>query len=151
VATGMRFSTYDRRFLAGIVHQVWRSCQVFVTVALERGPREGCTALRDLSKWAVAQRRELSPRSEQGLLTLSLPALRAGRKLLEDVETIGRRVVEMVTELEQAELTDDQVEERMLNIIEGVLRWTSLMASQLGITRNLKPHALCSEPRSHGY
>lgn len=141
----MRFSTYDRRFLAGIVHQVWRSCQVFVTIALERGPREGCGVLRDLMKWAVAQRRGLSPRSARRFLTLTLPALRAGRELLEDVETISRRVVEMVRELEAAGLTAEQLEEQILGIIEGVLRWTGLMASQLGITRNLKPQTLWHE------
>lgn len=142
MAPELKFSAYDRRFLAGIVHQVWRSCQVFVTVALEHGPREGCGALKELTKWAVAQRRELSPQSTKGFLTLSVPALRAGRDLLEDVETISRRVVEMVTELEGAELSGEQLEETMLRIIEGVVRWTGLMASQLGITRNLKPQAL---------
>jgi len=144
VTTPMPFTPYDRKFLAGIVHQVWRACQVYVTMTMERGPRDARPALDELAKWAVTQRRELSPRGETPR-SLSLPALRAGRELLDDVETISRRVMDMVAALERSPLPDDQVEEQTLSIIEGVLRWTSLMATQLGITRNLRPHMLWFE------
>jgi hypothetical protein len=65
--------------------------------------------------------------------------------LLTDVETISRRVLQMVAALEKSSLPPDQVEEQTLGMIEGVLRWTSLMASQLGITRHLRPHMLWFE------
>lgn len=144
MATLTPFTPYDRKFLAGIVHQVWRACQVYVTVAMERGPGDARPALDELAKWAAAQRRDLGPRGGVPH-TLSVPALRAGRELLDDVETICRRVMEMVRALEKSPLPEDQVEEQTLGIIEGVLRWTSLMASQLGITRNLRPHMLWFE------
>jgi len=138
------FTPEDRKFLAGIVHQVWRACQVYVTVAMERGPADARPALDELARWAVAQRRELGPR---GALPrrLSGQALRAGRELLDDVETVSRRVLEMVGALQKSSLPPDQIEEQALGMIEGVLRWTSLMASQLGITRNLRPHMLWFE------
>ncbi len=138
------FTPYDRKYLAGIVQQVWRACQVYVTVAMERGPHGARPALDELAKWAVAQRRELGPRSSVPY-TLSGAALRVGRELLTDVETISRRVLEMVAALEKSSLPADQVEEQTLGMIEGVLRWTSLMASQLGITRHLRPHMLWFE------
>ncbi len=142
--TESTFTPYDRQFLAGIVHQVWRACQVYVTVVMERGSSPARPALDELAKWAVTQRRELGPRSAVPR-TLSLSAQRAGRELLGDVETISRRVVEMIASLEASSLPPDQVEEQTLGIIEGVLRWTSLMASQLGITRSLRPHTLWFE------
>lgn len=144
VASLAPFSPYERKYLAGIVHQVWRACQVYVTVAMERGPRGARPALDELAKWAAAQRRELGPQSALPD-TLSAGALRVGRELLTDVETISRRTVQMVAALEKSSLPPDKVEEQTLGIIEGVLRWTSLMASQLGITRNLRPHMLWFE------
>lgn len=138
------FTPYERKYLAGIVHQVWHACQAYVTVAMERGPGGARPALDELTRWAVAQRRELGPRG--GLPdTLSAMALRVGRELLTDVETISRRLVQMVAALEKSSLPADQVEEQTLGMIEGVLRWTSLMASQLGITRHLRPHMLWFE------
>lgn len=141
MAIAVAFTPSDRKFLAGIVHQVWRACRVYVTVAIERSPGDARPAFDELGKWAVAQRRELNPRTGVAPL-LSLPAQRAGRELLDDVETISRRVVELVAALEISPLSADQVEEETLGIIEGVLRWMNLMASQLGITRNLRIHPL---------
>lgn len=141
MAIAVAFTPSDRKFLAGIVHQVWRACRVYVTVAIERSPGDARPAFDELGKWAVAQRRELNPRTGVAPL-LSLPAQRAGRELLDDVETISRRVVELVAALETSPLSADQVEEETLGIIEGVLRWMNLMASQLGITRNLRIHPL---------
>ena len=138
------FTPYDRKFLAGIVHQVWRACQVYVTVAMERNPGHARPALDELAKWAVARRRELGPHGGVPH-PLSPSARQAGRALLNDVETISRRVLEMIASLETSSLPPDQVEEQTLGIIEGVLRWTSLMASQLGITRSLRPHTLWFE------
>ncbi|OLC30306.1 MAG: hypothetical protein AUH31_04880 [Armatimonadetes bacterium 13_1_40CM_64_14] len=101
------FTPYERKYLAGIVHQVWRACQVYVTVSMERGPSGARPALDELTRWAVAQRRELGPRG--GLPdTLSAMALRVGRELLTDVETISRRVVQMVAALEKSSLPADQ-------------------------------------------
>ena len=51
----------------------------------------------------------------------------------------------MVAGLQASSLDPDEVEEEALGIIEGFLAWTNLMASQLGITRNLKPQTLWFE------
>jgi len=138
------FTPSDRKFLAGIVHQVWRACQVYVTVAMERSPGHARPALDELAKWAVARRRELGSHNDTSR-PLSPSAQQAGRALLDDVETISRQVIDMITSLQASPLPPDQVEEQTLGIIEGVLRWTSLMASQLGITGNLRPHTLWFE------
>ncbi len=138
------FTPSDRKFLAGIVHQVWRACQVYVTVAMERSPGHARPALDELAKWAVARRRELGSHSDTSR-PLSPSAQQAGRALLDDVETISRQVIDMISSLQASPLPPDQVEEQTLGIIEGVLRWTSLMASQLGITGNLRPHTLWFE------
>ena len=138
------FTPSDRKFLAAIVHQVWRACQVYVTVAMERSPGHARPALDELAKWAVARRRELGSHNDTSR-PLSPSAQQAGRALLDDVETISRQVIDMITSLQASPLPPDQVEEQTLGIIEGVLRWTSLMASQLGITGNLRPHTLWFE------
>jgi hypothetical protein len=134
----------DRRFLASIIHQVWRNCQVFVTVAMERGPGKAASALDELSDWAAVQRKQLSPRSTHRPRMVSQSALRAGRELLDDVDTICRRVQDLLSRIDATADADD-VEEEALGVIEGVLGWTGLMASQLGITRNLKPQTLWFE------
>src|SRR5881397_3917013 len=105
------FTPSDRKFLAGIVHQVWRACQVYVTVAMERSPDHARPALDELAKWAMARRRELRPQ-DGGSQSLSLSAQRAGRELLRDVETISQRVLEMISGLEASSLPPDQVEEQ---------------------------------------
>lgn len=138
-------SPYDRKFLAGIVHQVWRNCQVFVTVAMERGPHEARYALEELGQWAAFQRRHLTPRSTERPRMVTAPALRVGRELLDDVDTICRRTTEMLVALERSPKDADEVEEEALGIIEGILSWTGMIAQQLGITRSLKPRTLWFE------
>lgn len=135
----------DRKFLAGLVHQIWRSCQIYVTTVMERGPLEARSALDDLTAWASVQRRSLTPRSPRRPQVVSGAALQVGRELLDDVDTICRRVQEMLTALERSYADSDDAEEEALGIIEGVLHWTNLMATQLGITRNLRPQMIWFE------
>lgn len=117
---------------------------MFVTVAMERGPGEAAYALEELSEWAVAQRRHLSPRSVHRPRMVTAPALRVGRELLDDIETIAGRIRELLDRI--AATTDaDEIEEETLGVIEGVLGWTGLMASQLGLTRHLKPQTIWFE------
>lgn len=137
-------TAHDRRFLASIIHQVWRNCQVFVTVAMERGPKDATYALEELAEWAVAQRKHLAPRSTHRPRMVTQTALRVGRELLDDVDTICHRTRELLGRIDASADADD-AEEEALGVIEGVLGWTGLMASQLGITRNLKPQTLWFE------
>ena len=132
----------DRRFLAAIVHQVWRSCQVFVTVALEQGPLEARTAIEDLGEWAAGQRRLLATRRTRAVTAVGL---RVGREMLEDIQRICRKLGHMLGGLERAKHGDEAAEEEALRLIEGVVTWTSLMATQLGITRHLRPQMLWFE------
>lgn len=129
----------DRRFLAAIVHQVWRSCQVFVTVAMEQGPLEARAALDDLGAWAASQHGLLATRRTRAVTALGL---RVGREMLEDVQRICRRLGTMLGGLERAKHGDEAAEEEALRLIEGLVTWTSLVASQLGITRHLRPQML---------
>jgi hypothetical protein len=128
----------DRRFLAAIVHRVWRACQAFVTVAVERGPAAATAPLEELGDWAAAQRRLLARRRTRAVSTTGL---RVGRDLLEDVDAICRRVGHIVAALDRA-AGSEQAEEEALALIEGVVSWTSLMASQLGISAHLRPQIL---------
>lgn len=145
MAAPARLSPHDRRFLASIVHQVWRACQVFVTVAMEQGLQQARAALDDLAEWAAFQRNHLTPRSTQRPKLVTPPALRVGREMLDDVDTICRRALEILDVLEQSALDNDEVEEEALGLIEGILSWTGMMARQLGITRNLRPQTLWFE------
>jgi len=129
----------DRRFLAAIVHQVWRACQAFVTVAVERGPSEARYTLDELGDWAGAQRRLLAQRRTRDV---TAAGLRVGRDLLEDVDSICRRMGHILGGLDRASVSPEKAEEEALALIEGVVGWTSLMASQLGITRHLRPQML---------
>ncbi len=132
----------DRRFLAAIVHQVWRSCQVFVAVAMEQGPLEARTAIEDLGEWAAGQRR-LLPRRRTRAVTAA--GLRVGSELLHDLQHICRRLGNILAGLERSRRGDEAAEEEALRLIEGVVTWTSLMATQLGITRHLRPQMLWFE------
>lgn len=132
----------DRRFLAAIVHQVWRSCQVFVTMAMEQGPLEARSAIEDLGEWAAAQRGLLATRRTRAV---SATGLRVGRELLDDVQHIARRLGSVLGGLERTRRGDEAAEEEALRLIEGVVTWTSLMATQLGITRHLRPQMLWFE------
>lgn len=142
MAQGSVLTPDDRKFLAGLVHQVWRGCQVFVALEMERGPQQAHHVLEELAQWAATQRSRLNPRAVHRPRLVSPPAMRVGRQLLDDVDTICRRISEILGGLERSSLTPEQVEEQALGIIEGVVTWTSLMASQLGITRNLRPQML---------
>ncbi len=143
VAPRRGLTVHDRRFLASIIHQVWRNCQVFVTVAMERGPKDAAYALEELGDWAAAQRKHLTPRSTQRPRMVTQTALRVGRELLDDVDTICRRTRELLARINTADA--ENAEEEALGVIEGLLGWTGLMASQLGITRSLKPQMLWFE------
>jgi hypothetical protein len=142
VAQVRGLTTQDKRFLANIVHQVWRSCQVFATILVERGPEEGFYALEELGEWSVSQRKILGPRSARRPRLVTLLGLRVGREMLDDVDTFCNAIGEMVARLQSSSLDPDEVEEEALEIVEGFLSWTNLMASQLGITRNLKPQTM---------
>jgi hypothetical protein len=132
-------SADDRRFLAAIVHQVWRSCQAFVAVAMEQGPGEARAALDDLANWAASHHARVGAQRSRGVSPLGV---RVGREMLEDVQRICRRLGPIVGGLERAARGDEAVEEEALRLIEGVVTWTSLMASQLGLTRHLRPQML---------
>ena len=129
----------DRRFLAAIVHQVWRSCQVFVAMAMEQGPLEARSAIDDLGAWAASQQGLLATRRTRAVTALGL---RVGRELLEDIQRICRRLGHMLSGLERAKHGDEAAEDEALRLIEGVVTWTSLIATQLGITRHLRPQML---------
>jgi len=136
---------YDRKLLANIIHQVWRNCQAFVTLLMERGPEEAYYVLEELAEWAVAHRHALAPRSSRRPQAATAAALRIGRELLDDIDTFCHAIGDMVASLQASALDPDEVEEEVLEIIEGFLAWTNLMAAQLGITRNLKPQTLWFE------
>jgi hypothetical protein len=132
-------SVDDRRFLAAIVHQVWRSCQAFVAVAMEQGPGEARAALDELGVWAAGQHARLSARRSRAVSAL---AVRIGREMLEDIQRISRRLGTVMGGLERTAHGDEAAEEEALRLIEGLVTWTSLTASQLGLTRHLRPQML---------
>ncbi len=138
-------NAYDKKLLANIIHEVWRTCQAFVTIVTEQGAEEAYDALEELAEWSVAQRKVLSPRSARRPGAGSPTGLRVGRALLDDIDTFCYAIGEMVAGLQESSLDPDEVEEEALGIIEGFLAWTNLMVSQLGITRNLKPQTLWFE------
>lgn len=132
----------DRRFLAAIVHQVWRACQAFVSEAVERGPAQARYTLDDLGDWALTQRRLLATRRTRAV---TASGLRVARDLLEDVDAIARRVGNLLGSLDRPSVSHERAEEEALVLIEGVVGWTGLMASQLGLTRHLRPQMLWFE------
>jgi hypothetical protein len=134
----------DRKLLAGIIHQVWRSCQSFVAALMEHGPEEAVAALDHLAEWSATRRRALAPRARHPQAAAPT-ALRIGRELLDDVETFSHAAGAMMARLTAARLDSDEIEEEALGIVEGFLAWTSLMAAQLGITSSLKPQTLWFE------
>ncbi len=136
---------YDKKLLAGIIHQVWRNCQAFVTIMLERGPEEAYYALEELAAWSATHRRTLSSRSARRPRVVTTAAARIARELLEDVGTFCHAVGEMLAGLQASPREPGEVEEEALGMIEGFLAWTNLMASQLGIRRSLRPQTLWFE------
>src|SRR3970040_2228986 len=97
----------DRRFLAAIVHQVWRACQAFVTVAVERGPSEARYTLDALGDWAGAQRPALGQRRTRAV---TAAGLRVGRDLLEDVDAICRRMGHIIAGLDRTAASPEKAE-----------------------------------------
>ncbi len=135
------FTTYEKRFLAGLIRQVWRACQGFVAVVVERGPGEAIYALEDLSEWSAAQSARLRAAPNRPR-TVGVPARRVATELLLDVRTFCGGIGDLLGNAQQSALDPDEVEDEALAMIEGFLSWTALMASQLGISRNLRPQTL---------
>ncbi|MDR5675553.1 MAG: hypothetical protein QN142_06480 [Armatimonadota bacterium] len=132
----------DKRYLAGVIHQVWRACQGFVSVVMERGPEDAFFVLDELDEWAAAQRRRLSGRTARRPAGLSAQGLRVARELLDDVSTFCSAIGDMVARLRASPLSPDEVEEECLMIVDGFVAWTHRMATQLGLSRNLRPQVI---------
>ena len=147
------FTTYERRFLASLIHQVWRACQGFVAIVVERGPAEAVYALEDLSEWSAAQSARLRAGSRRPQVirgaarpqTVGTAARRVAGELLKDVGTFCSGIGDLLGNAQQSPLDPDEVEDEALTMIEGFLGWTTLMAGQLGISRNLRPQTLWHE------
>jgi len=137
------FTTYEKRFLASLIRQVWRACQGFVSVVVERGPGEAIYALEDLSDWTVRQSTRLRVHARHQ--TIGIGARRVATEILTDIGTFCNGIGDLLGNAQQSSLDPDEVEDEALTIIEGFLAWTTLMANQLGISRNLRPQTLWYE------
>jgi hypothetical protein len=138
------FTTYEKRFLASLIRQVWRACQGFVAVVVERGPGEAIYALEDLSEWSTAQSARLRTTAGRSQ-TVGDATRRVATELLRDVGTFCGGLGDLLGNAQQSSLDPDEVEDEALTMIEGFLSWTTLMATQLGISRNLRPQTLWYE------
>lgn len=138
------FTTYEKRFLASLIRQVWRACQGFVAVVVERGPGEAVYALEDLAEWSTAQSTRLRITGSRSR-TIGTGARRVAGELLKDVRTFCGGIGDLLGNVQQSKLDPDEVEDEALTMIEGFLAWTTLMASQLGISRVLRPQTLWHE------
>lgn len=138
------FTTYEKRFLASLIRQVWRACQGFVAVVVERGPGEAVYALEDLAEWSTAQSTRLRITGRRSR-TIGTGARRVAGELLKDVRTFCGGIGDLLGNVQQSKLDPDEVEDEALTMIEGFLAWTTLMASQLGISRALRPQTLWHE------
>lgn len=138
------FTTYEKRFLASLIRQVWRACQGFVAVVVERGPGEAVYALEDLAEWSTAQSTRLRITGSRSR-TIGTTARRVAGELLKDVRTFCGGIGDLLGNVQQSKLDPDEVEDEALTMIEGFLAWTTLMASQLGISRVLRPQTLWHE------
>ena len=134
----------EKRFLAGLIRQVWRSCQGFVTLVMERGPGEAVYALEELVEWSTAQSQRLKARPVRSNV-IGLAARRVASELLDDVGTFCNGIGDLLGNAQQSELDPDEVEDEALTMIDGFLAWTTMMAQQLGISRNLRPQTLWNE------
>jgi len=134
----------EKRFLAGLIRQVWRACQGFVTLVMERGPGEAVYALDELMEWSTSQNQRLRSRAGRSQV-IGLGARRVAAELLEDVGTFCNGIGDMLGNAQQSELDPDEVEDEALTMIDGFLAWTTMMAQQLGIARNLRPQTLWNE------
>lgn len=138
------FTMYERRFLASLIHQVWRGCQGFVAIVVERGPGEAVYALEDLAEWSAAQSARLRAGSRRSQ-TVGAGARRVAGELLKDVRTFCAGIGDLLGNAHHSPLDPDEVEDEALTMIEGFLGWTALMAGQLGISRSLRPQTLWHE------
>ncbi|HLW58425.1 MAG TPA: hypothetical protein VKV57_00710 [bacterium] len=139
-------TTYEKRFLAGLIRQVWRGCQGFVTLVMERGPGEAVYALEDLVEWSAAQSARLRSRSSRAQSpVIGTSARRVASELLEDIGTFCNGIGDLLGHAQQSDLDPDEVEDEALTMVDGFLAWTTMMAAQLGISRNLRPQTLWYE------
>jgi len=138
------FTAHEKRFLASLIRQVWRSCQGFVAVVVERGPAEAVYALEDLVDWAGAQSARLRtvPARSQAI---GAGTRHVAVEFLRDVRTFCNGIGDHLGNAQQSPLDPDEIEDEALTMVEGFLTWTTLMAGQLGIARNLSPHTLWHE------
>ncbi|OLD34701.1 MAG: hypothetical protein AUI83_27765 [Armatimonadetes bacterium 13_1_40CM_3_65_7] len=134
----------EKRFLAGLIRQVWRGCQGFVTLVMERGRGEAVYALEELVEWSTAQSERLRSRSIRFQM-VGLGARGIASELLDDVVTFCNGIGDMLGNAQQSELDPDEVEDEALTMVDGFLAWTTMMAQQLGISRNLRPQPLWNE------
>ncbi len=134
----------EKRFLAGLIRQVWRASQGFVTLVMERGPGEAVYALEELVEWSTAQSRRLRSRTIRSQV-IGLAARRVASELLDDVGTFANGMGDLLGNAQQSDLDPDEVEDEALTMTDGFLAWTTMMAQQLGISRNLRPQTLWNE------
>jgi hypothetical protein len=134
----------EKRFLAGLIRQVWRASQGFVTLVMERGPGEAVYALEELVEWSSSQSRRLRSRTIRSQV-IGLAARRVASELLDDVGTFANGMGDLLGNAQQSDLDPDEVEDEALTMIDGFLAWTTMMAQQLGISRNLRPQTLWNE------
>jgi hypothetical protein len=139
---GKGLTAADKRYLAGIIHQVWRACQGFVAVVMERGPSDAFFVLDELNEWAAQQRRRLAGRGGRRPIGVTAQGTRVGRELLDDISTFCAAIGDMVARLQYGPLGPDEVEEECLAIIDGFVAWTNRVATQLGVSRVLRPQAI---------
>ena len=137
-------TAYEKRFLASLIRQAWRACQGFVTLVMERGPGEAVYALEELVEWSVSQSIRLRARAGRSQV-IGVGARRIAAELLEDIGTFGNGIGDLLGNAQQSSLDPDEVEDEALAMIDGFLAWTTLMATQLGISRNLRPQTLWYE------
>ncbi|HXX38113.1 MAG TPA: hypothetical protein VEP50_08185 [bacterium] len=135
------FTTYEKRFLASLIRQVWRACQGFVAVVVERGPGEAIYALENLAEWSTAQRARLRSTASRSP-AVGDPTRRVATELLRDIHTFCGGLGDLLGNAQQSTLDPDEIEDEALTMIEGFLSWTTLMATQLGISANLRPQTL---------
>lgn len=139
-------TAYEKRFLAALIRQVWRGCQGFVALVTERGPGEAVYALEDLVEWSAAQSARLRSRSVRSQSqSIGSGARRVASELLEDIGTFCNGIGDLLGHAQQSDLDPDEVEDEALTMVDGFLAWTTMMASQLGISRNLRPQTLWFE------
>lgn len=137
------FSADEKRFLASLIRQVWRACQGFVTVVVERGPGEAVYVLDNLVDWSSAQTARLRAASGRSKV-IGQQARHVAVELLRDVRAFCSGIGDHLGNVHQT-LDPDEIEDEALMMIEGFLSWTTLMAGQLGISRNLRPQTLWRE------